>query len=198
MRNVHEALTRTMFDYLTHTDWPLDILTPSLYCLLLPMLPMLPIEASWGEIPDSTLMMIGDQTVPHILWRNAFFKAVGEAQPSNTLLSKAHAMAAKKGTKIDKNKLKKTLKKTGKSRKSILGNKKEKATLKENVKKGDGKAETTARRRRTSVLKKSGNKKVKESGATPGNVGVGKKGRKGRGRKTLNADKIKSVKKDEL
>jgi hypothetical protein len=104
------------------------------------MMPMMPIEASWGEIPDSTLMMIGDQTVPHILWRNAFFKAVGEAPSSNTLLSKAHAVAAKKGTKIDKNKLKniakKALKKTGKSRKSILSNKKEKAILKE--KQGEG------------------------------------------------------------
>jgi hypothetical protein len=163
---------------------------------------MLPVEASWGEIPDSTLMMIGDQTVPHILWRNAFFKAVGEAPPSNTLLSKAHALAAKKGTKIDKNNLKniakKAQKKTGKSRKSFLSNKKEKATSKEKVKKGDDKTEATARRRRASVLKKSGNKKAKDTGATAGNAGMGKKGRKGRGRKLLNADKSKSVKKDEL
>jgi hypothetical protein len=163
---------------------------------------MLLVEASWGEIPDSTLMMIGDQTVPHILWRNAFFKAVGEAPSSNTLLSKAHTLAAKKGTKIDKNELKniakKAQKKTGKSKKSILSNKKDKPTLKDKVKKGDGKTETTARRRRASVLKKSGSKKIKESGATRGNAGMGKKGRKGRGRKVLNADKSKSVKKDEL
>lgn len=147
-------------------------------------------------------MMIGDQTVPHILWRNAFFKAVGEAPSSNTLLSKAHALAAKKGTKIDKNKLKNIAKKaqerTGKTRKSVLSNKKEKAASKEKVKKGDGKTETTARRRRASVLKKSGNKKAKDTGATPGNPGMGKKRRKGRGRKILNADKSKSAKKDEL
>jgi hypothetical protein len=39
---------------------------------------------------------------------------------------------------------------------------------------------------------------MKDTGATPGNTGMGKKGRKGRGRKIMNADKSKSVKKDEL
>ena len=159
---------------------------------------MLPAESSWGEIPDSTLMTIGDQTVPHILWRNAFFKAVGEAPSSNNLLTKAHALAAAKGTKKEKNVLKKTTKKSPKkstkSRKPILGKKKENRP-EENNKKGKGKTETTSRRRRKSVLKKPANKKAKESAATPSNTGKARKGRKGN---MLNAEKRKAVKKEEL
>ena len=161
---------------------------------------MLGIESSWSQLPDSTLQVIGEQTEAHILWRNAFFKAVGETPSSNNFLSRAHAVANVKGTKNEKSKMKKTVKKSHKkpikSRKLILRNKKEKLPLKENEIKGKGKgngkgkSESTARRRRNSILKKSANKKTKNSES-----GNGRRGRKG---KILNAEKMKSAKKDEL
>lgn len=137
------------------------------------------------------MISIGDQAVPHILWRSAFFKAVGEKPSGNILLSKAHTLATTaQGTKKDKNVLKKILKKSqkksSKPRKRILNKKKEKKE-KEIDKKG--------KRRRNSVLKKSVNTKVKTSSATAGNVEKGRKGKRG---KILSGEKLKSAKKDEL
>lgn len=160
---------------------------------------MLPIESSWGDIPDSTLISIGDQAVPHILWRSAFFKAVGEKPSSNTLLSKAHTLAttiqgAKKDKNVLKNILKKTQKKSSKPRKRILNKKKEKKE-KEINKKGKGKTGTTGKKRRNSVLKKAVNKKAKTSSATAGSDEKGRKGKRG---KILNGEKSKSAKNEEL